>query len=88
MAWTTYSAPQAWYVADRRGGLAVDRLVALADLEPALRRLAPWAGALPRANAARAEKPVLTEAQTWRVRRLYAADLRLVRLAQVAPERG
>jgi len=74
--------PQSWYVMNEDGVLGVDHLIPLRDMDRALKILAPWAAALPLVNCSHLEKPELTPRQEWRVRYLYAADLRLPRLAK------
>ncbi|MBL8554139.1 MAG: hypothetical protein JNL41_07665 [Phenylobacterium sp.] len=75
--------PQAWYITDRQGAIAVDRLVALPDLKAALRTMAPWASPLPELNRTGSPKPRLNSRQEWRLRYLYAADLTLERTARL-----
>ena len=74
---------QSWYVTDRDGGLAVDRLIAMDDLAEGLSGLPGIGGfGLPRINRSRGVKPALSAAQIARIRELYRADFAL--LATVA----
>ncbi|PZQ55987.1 MAG: hypothetical protein DI570_21455 [Phenylobacterium zucineum] len=79
--------PQAWYLTDRTGKLAVDHLVDLRGLDDALAWLAPWSGGLPTLNCSRAPKPFLSARQEWRIRYLYADDMDLMRRARADAER-
>jgi hypothetical protein len=72
--------PQHWYVTDRFGRIAVDRLMRMDNLSQ-LSSLIPGfpAQALPRLNQSDGDRPVLGAHQRERLNRLYAADFALWR---------
>jgi hypothetical protein len=74
--------PQHWYITDRLGRIAVDRLLRIDDLSP-LSAFIPdiRAQSIPRLNACDGERPMLTMRQRSRLARLYAADYALWRQA-------
>lgn len=76
--------PQSWYVTDARGALAVDHLIPLTELDPALKALAPQAPAIARVNLSSSPKAALSPRQAWRVRYLYASDLALADMARTS----
>lgn len=80
--------PQHWYVTDRLGRIAVDRLVRMDDLAR-LPRLIPGFpdGAMPRLNRGNGEELTLDARQRRRLERLYAADFALWQQAQAGTAR-
>ncbi|UAK23338.1 sulfotransferase family protein [Sphingomonas nostoxanthinifaciens] len=77
--------PQSWYVTDRHGAVAVDRLLDFSELAE-IERLVPGCSIGPVGHLNRLARPdhALTPAQAERVRRLYAADVALIAGARAA----